>query len=124
MPERYDRNLAENTVKAIKKIDNVRVDREANHHEKRMMSNITKTKIKAAKELSQSVDLVKAPAAVQQVPLTPYGRNSRFPKSKWTKTVPWRSNFIIRDASFRCLLLASFRFLYGAYKSICVFLSF
>ncbi|KAK9279034.1 hypothetical protein L1049_012709 [Liquidambar formosana] len=31
-PERYDRNLAENTLKAIKKIDKVRVDREARHH--------------------------------------------------------------------------------------------
>ena len=31
-PERYDRNVAENTLKAIKKIDKVRVDREARHH--------------------------------------------------------------------------------------------
>lgn len=31
-PERYDRNLAENTLKAIKKIDKVRVEREARHH--------------------------------------------------------------------------------------------
>lgn len=31
-PERYDRNLTENTLKAIKKIDKVRVDREARHH--------------------------------------------------------------------------------------------
>lgn len=34
-PERYDRNLAENTLKAIKKIDKVRSDRAANHIEKR-----------------------------------------------------------------------------------------
>ncbi|KAF2300745.1 hypothetical protein GH714_015620 [Hevea brasiliensis] len=34
-PERYDRNLAENTLKAIKKIDKVRSNREAKHIEKR-----------------------------------------------------------------------------------------
>ena len=34
-PERYDRNLAENTLKAIKKIDKVRSDRAASHIEKR-----------------------------------------------------------------------------------------
>lgn len=31
-PERYDRNLAENTLKAIKRIDKVREQREARHH--------------------------------------------------------------------------------------------
>lgn len=34
-PERYDRTLAENTLKAIKKIDKVRTIREAKHIERR-----------------------------------------------------------------------------------------
>ncbi|PHT37358.1 putative ribosome biogenesis protein RLP24 [Capsicum baccatum] len=35
-PERYDRNVTENTLKAIKKIDKIRVDREERHFAKRM----------------------------------------------------------------------------------------
>ena len=42
-PERYDRNLAENTLKAIKKIDKVRVRREAKHHEMRFVSSTAPT---------------------------------------------------------------------------------
>ncbi|KDO46165.1 hypothetical protein CISIN_1g030949mg [Citrus sinensis] len=36
-PERYDRNLAENTLKAIKKIDKIRVAREERHHKLRFV---------------------------------------------------------------------------------------
>lgn len=36
-PERYDRNVAENTLTAIKKIVKVRVDREARHHKQRFI---------------------------------------------------------------------------------------
>lgn len=39
-PERYDRSLAENTLKAIKKIDKVRVDREARHHASRFFLSL------------------------------------------------------------------------------------
>lgn len=39
-PERYDRSLAENTLKAIKKIDKVRVDREARHHASRFFFSL------------------------------------------------------------------------------------
>ncbi|KAK0584388.1 hypothetical protein LWI29_012426 [Acer saccharum] len=41
-PERYDRNLAENTLKAIKKIDLIRVAREERHHSKRMVGKKSK----------------------------------------------------------------------------------
>ncbi|KAH0974146.1 hypothetical protein GBA52_016045 [Prunus armeniaca] len=75
-PERYDRNLTANTLKAIKKIDKVRVDREARHHEKRyLLKNLSRMKDKkakehreAAKELEQSISLVKAPSVLQQDP--------------------------------------------------------
>ena len=67
-PERYDRNLAENTLKAIKKIDKVRVEREARHHAKRMKGKRGKEQKEAAKELEQSIHMVKAPAALQQEP--------------------------------------------------------
>ncbi|KAM3321936.1 hypothetical protein P3S67_003087 [Capsicum chacoense] len=57
-PERYDRNVTENTLKAIKKIDKIRVDREERHIAKR----------EVAKEFKQSIDLVKAPAAREKDP--------------------------------------------------------
>ncbi|CAM8959537.1 unnamed protein product [Rhodiola kirilowii] len=63
-PERYDRTLAENTLKAIKKIDKVRVDREARHHKLRMKGKKSKDQREAAKELEQGIHLVKAPSAL------------------------------------------------------------
>ncbi|XP_028086734.1 probable ribosome biogenesis protein RLP24 [Camellia sinensis] len=67
-PERYDRNLAENTLKAIKKIDKVRVEREAKHHENRFKEKRSKEPKEAAKELKQSIDMIRAPAALQPEP--------------------------------------------------------
>ncbi|KAK1260357.1 putative ribosome biogenesis protein RLP24 [Acorus gramineus] len=67
-PERYDRNVAENTLKAIKTIDKVRVAREAQYHAMRMKKNKSKEQKEAMKELEQSIHLVKAPTAFQQEP--------------------------------------------------------
>ncbi|KAG1331401.1 putative ribosome biogenesis protein RLP24 [Cocos nucifera] len=67
-PERYDRNVAENTLKAIKKIDKIRVTREARHHSMRMKGRKAIEQQAAAKELEQSIHLVKAPAALQEDP--------------------------------------------------------
>ncbi|KAL6337046.1 hypothetical protein AAG906_036360 [Vitis piasezkii] len=67
-PERYDRNLAENTLKAIKKIDKVRVDREARHHALRMKGKKAKEQREAAKELEQGIHMVKAPAVLEREP--------------------------------------------------------
>ncbi|KAF3619574.1 putative ribosome biogenesis protein RLP24 [Capsicum annuum] len=60
-PERYDRNVTENTLKAIKKIDKIRVDREERHIAKRMKGKKTKELREAAKELEQSIYLVPVP---------------------------------------------------------------
>ncbi|MED6112140.1 hypothetical protein PIB30_059013 [Stylosanthes scabra] len=59
-PERYDRNLAENVLKAIPKIDKIRVTRE-----ERMKGNKEKVQREAAKELEQGISLVKAPFALR-----------------------------------------------------------
>ncbi|XP_016453663.2 putative ribosome biogenesis protein RLP24 [Nicotiana tabacum] len=67
-PERYDRNLTENTLKAIKKIDKIRVDREDRHIAKRMKGKKAKEQREAAKELEQSIHMVKAPAALNKEP--------------------------------------------------------
>ncbi|KAJ0028793.1 probable ribosome biogenesis protein RLP24 [Pistacia vera] len=65
-PERYDRNLAENTLKAIKKIDKIRVAREERHHKQRMKGKKTKEQREAAVELEQGIHLVKAPSVLAQ----------------------------------------------------------
>ncbi|KAK9164053.1 hypothetical protein Syun_004955 [Stephania yunnanensis] len=65
-PERYNRIVAENTLKAIKTIDKVRVEREARHHKRRMMGKKAKEQKEAAKEVEQSIHMVRAPAALQQ----------------------------------------------------------
>ncbi|URD97993.1 Ribosome biogenesis protein [Musa troglodytarum] len=65
-PERYDRNVTEMTLKAIKKIDKIRVTREAQHHKMRMRGKKAIEQEAAIKELENSINLVKAPAALQQ----------------------------------------------------------
>ncbi|XP_065856662.1 probable ribosome biogenesis protein RLP24 isoform X2 [Euphorbia lathyris] len=61
-PERYDRNLAENTLKAIKKIVKIRNDRGIKHIEKRKMGKKLKERKEAQKELEQGIHLVQAPS--------------------------------------------------------------
>ncbi|XP_057737199.1 probable ribosome biogenesis protein RLP24 [Arachis stenosperma] len=62
-PERYDRNLAKNVLKAIPKIEKIRVTREERHHKNRMKGKKEKIQKEAAKELEQGISLVKAPLA-------------------------------------------------------------
>ncbi|KAM3339409.1 hypothetical protein P3S68_029278 [Capsicum galapagoense] len=62
-PERYERNVTENTLRAIKKIDKIRVDRDERHIAKRMKGKKTKDQREAEKELKQSIHIIKAPAA-------------------------------------------------------------
>ncbi|XP_061345416.1 probable ribosome biogenesis protein RLP24 [Gastrolobium bilobum] len=65
-PERYDRNLAENVLKAIPKIDKIRVSREEKHHKNRMKGKKEKLQREAARELEQGISMVKAPSVLQQ----------------------------------------------------------
>ncbi|CAH9062552.1 unnamed protein product [Cuscuta epithymum] len=67
-PERYDKNVTENTLKAIKKIVKVRDDREATHHKNRKRPKIKYVQKVDAKELAQSIHMVKAPSALQKDP--------------------------------------------------------
>ncbi|EYU25514.1 hypothetical protein ABFS83_03G040100 [Erythranthe nasuta] len=67
-PERYDRNVTENTLKAIKKIDKVRVDREARHHKERMKGKKEQLRKEGVRELDQSIHMIKAPAALLEDP--------------------------------------------------------
>jgi large subunit ribosomal protein L24e len=67
-PERYDRNVVQNTLKAIKKIEEVRVSREAKLWENRMKGNKAKQIKEDARELEQGIHLIKAPLAMQEEP--------------------------------------------------------
>ncbi|XP_006362244.1 probable ribosome biogenesis protein RLP24 [Solanum tuberosum] len=67
-PERYDRNVTVNTLKAIKKIDKIRVDREERHITKRMKGKKAKEQREATKELEQSIHMVKAPSVLVKEP--------------------------------------------------------
>ncbi|KAG2371487.1 ribosome biogenesis protein [Vigna angularis] len=67
-PERYDRNVAENVLKAIPKIDKIRVTREERHHKNRMKGKKEKLLKEAVRELEQGISLVKAPSVLQQDP--------------------------------------------------------
>ncbi|EEF34623.1 probable ribosome biogenesis protein RLP24 [Ricinus communis] len=65
-PERYDRNLAENTLKAIKTIDKVRSRRQIKHIEKRWKGNKAKELEEKRKEVEQDIHMVKAPSVLQE----------------------------------------------------------
>ncbi|KAJ6897064.1 ribosome biogenesis protein RLP24 [Populus alba x Populus x berolinensis] len=93
-PERYDRNLAENTLKAIKKIDKVRSDRAANHVEKRLKVRKGKERREAQKELEQSIHLVKAPQVLRQ------DQSLTLPKIKVEKSWLSRSSAFLLMHSF------------------------
>ncbi|KAG7028082.1 putative ribosome biogenesis protein RLP24 [Cucurbita argyrosperma subsp. argyrosperma] len=67
-PERYDRNLTEETLRAIKKIDKVRAEREARHIARRMKGKKGKELKEARKELEQSISMVKPPALLKEDP--------------------------------------------------------
>ncbi|XP_057974134.1 probable ribosome biogenesis protein RLP24 [Malania oleifera] len=65
-PERYNRNVTENTLKVMKKIVKVRAEREARHIKLRMKGKAAKEQKEAVKELEQSIHMVKAPAVLRQ----------------------------------------------------------
>ncbi|MCO5602341.1 hypothetical protein L7F22_056471 [Adiantum nelumboides] len=65
-PERYDRNVVQNTIKAIKRIEEIRAKREEKFWESRM--KVKKEKKADLAELKQNIHLVKAPAALQEDP--------------------------------------------------------
>ncbi|KAH7388047.1 hypothetical protein KP509_16G054800 [Ceratopteris richardii] len=65
-PERYDRNVVQNTIKALKRIEEIRLKREEKFWENRM--KVKKDKRADLEELKQNIHLVKAPVALQEDP--------------------------------------------------------
>ncbi|KAA0057127.1 putative ribosome biogenesis protein RLP24 [Cucumis melo var. makuwa] len=83
-PHKYDRNVTEDTLKAIKKIDKIRMDRESRHIARRHQGKKAKEFREAKKELDQSISLVKAPSVLKEDP------SLTLPKLK-VKVVPTQS---------------------------------
>ncbi|XP_057442892.1 probable ribosome biogenesis protein RLP24 [Lotus japonicus] len=67
-PERYDRNVKEDVLKAIPKIAKIRAIREETHHKKMKQGKHEKLRREAEKELKQGINMVKAPSVFQQDP--------------------------------------------------------
>ena len=65
-PERYNRDVVQKTVTAMKRIEEIRVRRAERHHEKRMGGNVGEKLRVEKKELEQQIDLVRAPGAVNK----------------------------------------------------------
>jgi large subunit ribosomal protein L24e len=63
--ERYDRNQVEQTIEAIKRIDQIRVRREARFYQKRMATAKKREKHMKMKELEEGIDLIKAPVTAE-----------------------------------------------------------
>ncbi|KAL5730225.1 putative ribosome biogenesis protein RLP24 [Ranunculus cassubicifolius] len=66
-PDRYDRNVVARTLAAIPVIDKVRVARERDHHKQRMKGKVSKERKENAKELEQSISMIKAPDTLLHV---------------------------------------------------------
>jgi large subunit ribosomal protein L24e len=61
VPVRYDRELMENTVKAIKRVQEVRAKRERAFVRNRVQGKVAKEREEAAKQVKTGMDLLKAP---------------------------------------------------------------
>ncbi|KAJ4824748.1 hypothetical protein Tsubulata_032397 [Turnera subulata] len=67
-PERYDRNLTEKVLPAIKKIVKIRHDRAAKHIEKRHKGKKAQKQKEDRKEVEQNFSLIRAPGVLQSTP--------------------------------------------------------
>uniref|UniRef100_A0A1J3H8Z9 Putative ribosome biogenesis protein RLP24 n=1 Tax=Noccaea caerulescens TaxID=107243 RepID=A0A1J3H8Z9_NOCCA len=65
-PERYDRNVVEKTLVAMKKIDKIKSGREAQHIVQRLKKNKPKIYKDETNEINQHISLIKAPGSLQQ----------------------------------------------------------
>ncbi|KAG5248043.1 60S ribosomal protein [Salix suchowensis] len=108
-PERYDRNLAENTLKAIKKIDKVRSDRAASHIEKRLKVRKGKERREAQRNWSSRFTWSRLLKRFEKTNLSRYPRSkSRFLNQKAIKIRQWKNDFLTQ--SLVVLLLCSLFF--------------
>ena len=62
-PERYDRNITQSTLRAMKKVEEVRVRRAERFYENRMKGKEDERRRADKRELEQQIHLIRAPGA-------------------------------------------------------------
>lgn len=62
-PERYDRNVTQSTLRAMKKVEDVRVRRAERFYENRMKGKEDERRRADKRELEQQIHLIRAPGA-------------------------------------------------------------
>lgn len=62
-PERYDRNVTQSTLRAMKKVEEVRVRRAERFYENRMKGKEDERRRADKRELEQQIHLIRAPGA-------------------------------------------------------------
>lgn len=64
-PERYDRNVTQSTLRAMKKVEDVRVRRAERFYENRMKGKEVERRRADKRELEQQIHLIRAPGAAK-----------------------------------------------------------
>jgi len=64
-PVKYDRELMSTTLRAMKRVQQIKAARESRFYDNRMKDNKKKDKILALKDIKTGIDLVKAPSVVR-----------------------------------------------------------
>jgi large subunit ribosomal protein L24e len=67
-PERYDRNVTQSTLRAMKKVEEVRVRRAERFYDTRMKGKESEDRKANKRELEQQIHLVRAPGAIAKEP--------------------------------------------------------
>jgi len=66
VPVKYDRELVTTTVKAMKKISEVKEQRQKQFYENRMKAKKKSEKLEALKDLEKNIDVIQSPSAIQR----------------------------------------------------------
>ncbi|XP_057457201.1 uncharacterized protein LOC130748094 isoform X2 [Lotus japonicus] len=96
-PERYDRNVKEDVLKAIPKIAKIKASREETHHKKMKQGKNEKQRREAEKELKQGINMVnwsKLLLFFNRILHTLYQSRSRFPNRNQWRISLWKNDSI------------------------------
>jgi len=66
VPQKYDRELVSTTLRAIKRIEQIKEKRQKQFFENRMKNKKKMETMEAIKDLEENISLVKAPASLQK----------------------------------------------------------
>ncbi len=76
-PERYDRNVTQSTLRAMKKVEEVRVRRAERFYDNRMKGKESEDRKANKRELEQQIHLVRAPGATAKATGEPAAKKQK-----------------------------------------------